>query len=88
MVFEMQTEVSTSPKIIICTLVQGFKSKDFEIQPKDNLGFKRRILRSRKFEFDSGFKFKGRFEYFQRMEISIRKILKSFRNSEIDLAWT
>jgi hypothetical protein len=55
MVFEMQTEVSTSPKIIICTLVQGFKSKDFEIQPKDNLGFKRRILRSRKFEFDSGF---------------------------------
>jgi hypothetical protein len=38
--FEFQTEVWTSPKMRIWTLVQGFNSKDFELQIKDNLGTK------------------------------------------------
>jgi hypothetical protein len=37
------------------------KSMIIQVQTKD--------LGSRKFEFDSGFKFKGRFEYFQRTKI-------------------
>jgi hypothetical protein len=36
--FEFQTEVWTSPKIRVWTLVQGFNSKDFELQIKDILG--------------------------------------------------
>jgi hypothetical protein len=40
---------------------------------------------SRKFEFTSWFEFKGRFEYFYRTKF-IGKILKSFQNSNIDLA--
>jgi hypothetical protein len=56
-------------KIRICTLVQGFKSKDFEFQIKDNLDSNKGFLGSRKLEFDSGFESKGRLQYFQRMEI-------------------
>jgi hypothetical protein len=35
---EIQTEVWTSPKMRIWTLVQEFNSRDFELQTKDNLG--------------------------------------------------
>jgi hypothetical protein len=51
------------------TLVQGFKSNDFEIQTKENLDFKQRILDHGEFNLTQDFEFKGRLEYFQRMEI-------------------
>jgi hypothetical protein len=38
MVFEIQTEAWTSPKMRIWTLIQEFNSKDFELQTNDNLG--------------------------------------------------
>ncbi len=41
--FEIQTEVWTSPKMRIWTLVQGFNSKDFELQTKNNLGLNKGV---------------------------------------------
>jgi hypothetical protein len=48
-------------------LVQGFKSRNFELQTKD-IWVQPKDLGSRKFEFNSRFEFKGKCQYFQRIE--------------------